>query len=348
MRLSKVFVMLFFLAGLALLSLMVWQVGLVGLVESFRVMGPWIVPYLLLRAIPALINTFGHAACFSGRRLPLGLWRLFLVNRAGGAINQVTPTATIGGDVVRVLLLEHSMPREQALAMVVIAKASSTLAKMFYLALGLLYLTQYLPLPTELQLSLGLTITLITLGLIGFVAFQRYGLLSKLVQGLSRLRIGQERLQRLHRHLVPLDAQLVSYYTCYPWRFVRSLLLHVAAHVAYMLRTYLLLRFLLGDSAPGFATACMVVVAVDALDEMFFFVPARLGTLEGARFVVLSAFGVAQVYGLAFGLIARVDHLVWNGLGLLAYAVCTRFYPPLRVHSAAQASHASQVEKAAG
>jgi hypothetical protein len=38
--------------------------------------------------------------------------------------------ATIGGEVVKVLLLESWLPREQAMAMVVINKASSTLAKM--------------------------------------------------------------------------------------------------------------------------------------------------------------------------------------------------------------------------
>lgn len=68
----------------------------------------------------------------------------------------------------------------------------------------------------------------------------------------------------------------------------------------------------------------MVAVVVAALDQMFFLVPARLGTLEGARVLVLSAVGIAQVFGLAFGLIARLDNLFWNGIGLLTYALCTR------------------------
>lgn len=319
--------LLFFFAGLILLGGMVWQVGLVDLLASFNALGLWLVPYLLLRALPIFLHTVGWAACFPGHRLPLGLWRLVLVERAGSAINQVTPTATIGGEMVKVLLLEPTMPRQQAVAAVVIDKASSTLANMFYVTLGMLYLTQHLPLPRELQLSLSITIGLISLGLIGFVAFQRYGLLSKLVHGLRRLRIGQERLRRLHQHLLPLDAQLVTYYTRYPWRFVCSLLWHFVAYTFDVVKTYIVLRLLLGESAPTFAEATIVAIGVTALDQMFFFVPGLIGTMEGARLMVLSALGVAQIYGLAFGIVARLEQLLWSGVGLLAYALCTRLSP---------------------
>jgi hypothetical protein len=172
---------------------------------------------------------------------------------------------------------------------------------------------------------LSVTIGLITVGLIGFVGFQRYGALSKLVHAIRLLRIGQGRFLRFSEHLLALDTQLVAYYKRYPWRFGLSLFLHVVAYAFEMVKTYILLRLLLGVDAPTFAEAAMVAVAVSALDEMFFFVPGRLGTLEGARFLVLSTLGVAQVYGLAFGLIARAEHVIWNGLGFVAYAVCTRF-----------------------
>jgi uncharacterized membrane protein YbhN (UPF0104 family) len=306
---------------------MVWRVGPSSLLDIFHAIGLWLVPYVLLEVIPVVLHSAGWAACFPGQRLPVKLWRLVLVGKAGNAINYLLPTATIGGEVVKVLMLEVAMPREQAMAMVVIDKASSTIARMLYLTLGMLYLTHHLPLPVELQLSLKLTIGLISLGLLGFVAFQRYGLLSQFVCSLERLRLGQKHLQRLRPCLVPLDAQLVTYYTRYPWRFVHSLLLHFTAQTFRVIQTYVLLHFLLGNSAPAFTQTIMVTVAVSALDQMFFFVPGHLGTLEGARFLVLTTLGVAHVYGLAFGLIERVEQLVWSGLGLLAYAVYARLSP---------------------
>jgi uncharacterized protein (TIRG00374 family) len=341
MRISKNLVGLFFFSGLALLGGMVWQVGLAGLLESLQVLGLWIVPYLLLKSVRIVFDTAAWMSCFPGHRLPIPFWHFLLVARVGEATNAVTPTATVGGEVVKVLLLASQLPRGQATAMVVIDKASSTLAKMFFLTLGMFYLTQRLPLPTELYLSLTLSIGLITLGLIGFVAFQRYGILSKLVRWLGRFRIGRQRMQRLSDHLIPLDTQLAAYYTRHRWRFMRSLLLHLAADAFQVVIIYILLRLLLGAGAPNFADAAMVAVAVAALDQMFFFVPGRLGTLEGARFVVLSLLGVAQVYGLAFGLVARVEQLFWTGVGFLAYGVYTRYVSPKTVRRAVETSPSS-------
>ncbi len=327
MRTSKIVMLLFFFGGLMLLGVMVWQVGLADLAASFEALGLWIIPYIGLRTLPVFLHTAGWMACFPGDRLPLRLWQLVLVSRAGHAINQVTPTATVGGEMVKVLLLESAMPREQAMAAVVIDKASSTLANMFYLALGMLYLAHHLPIPIELKISLSITIGLSSLGMIGFVAFQRYGILTKLLHYLERRHIGQEGVQRLSRHLIPLDAQLATYYTQYPWRFVSSLLWHFAACTFDVVKTYILLRLLLGPDAPAFSEAIMVAIGVTALDQMFFFVPGLVGTFEGARLMVLSALGVTQAYGLAFGIVARMEQLVWSGLGLLAYVLCTRFSP---------------------
>jgi uncharacterized protein (TIRG00374 family) len=331
MSVSNIITGVFFSAGVALLVTMVWQVGTTGVLESLRTIGPWIAPFLCLEGIPHLLHAAGWAACFPGPKAPLRWWQIFLVRLAGSAINQVTPTAMVGGEVVRVLLLEHTLPRAQAVAPVVIGKASVTMAQMIYLAIGTLYVMHQLPLSGEVQWLLGLTIGLILLGLIGFVALQRYGMLSKLGYRLSAFKKTPATFLQFSQHLGTLDKALMTYYTTFRLRFVRSVLLHFIAFTFDGVKTYVLLRLLLKDDAPPFSRALMIAVAVAALDQMFFFIPGRLGTLEGIRFSVLSALGITQVYGLAFGLIARIEQLVWSGLGLLAYAMCTR-YPRILQH----------------
>ena len=324
MRMSKFIMGVFLLGGIALLGWMVRQVGLRDLLACFQIVGFWLVPFFLLEIIPDLLHTAGWAACFQGYQRRPRLWQLYGIRLAGSAINQVTPTAALGGEVVKVLLLEPTIPRAQATAAVVIDKASITIAQMFYLALGLVYAMGHLHLSSELQWASSLTIGLISLGLLGFVASQRYGLLSKLVSQVCRLKYTPPKLHQLSQRLAPLDAQLMAYYTAHPWRFGGSLLLHFVAFVCVGSKTYILLRLLLGPQAPGWSEALMVAMAVAALDQLFFLVPARLGTLEGTRVLVLSAVGIPQTFGLAFGLIARLESLFWNGIGLLIYVLCTR------------------------
>src|SRR5689334_19940103 len=112
MRISKLIVGGFFLAGVALLCGMIWQVGIADLLTSFRAVGFWIVPWILLESITVLLHTTGWAACFPSHHGPIQFWQLLLIRLAGSAINQITPTATIGGEVVKVLLLEPVVPRD--------------------------------------------------------------------------------------------------------------------------------------------------------------------------------------------------------------------------------------------
>jgi hypothetical protein len=165
---------------------------------------------------------------------------------------------------------------------------------------------------------------MVLVGLLGFIASQRYGLFSQFVYHLSRLPFAQARLQQLSQRLALVDAQLVEYYTAYPWRFGGSIVLHFVGFIAAGCKTYVLLRLLLGTQAPGWSEAMQVAIVVAALDQMCFLVPARLGTLEGTRVLVLSTVGITPAVGLAFGLIARLDNLFWSGIGLLTYALCTR------------------------
>src|SRR5215510_200975 len=223
MRISHLLVYVFLLAGILLLGGMVWQVGITDLLTSFRAVGWWIVPWVLLEIVPVVLHTAGWAACFHKSYQAVAFWRLFVVRLAGSAINQVTPTATVGGEFVKVLLLESTLPRAQATAAVIIDKASFTLAQVLHLALGTLYLTGHLPLPAAVQLGLGLTFGLITLGVVGFVAAQRYGLLSKFLGCLSRCNIGRARLEGWRQQLMPLEASLADYYIAHPWRFGASL-----------------------------------------------------------------------------------------------------------------------------
>ena len=328
MQFSRCLVLVLFLLGFVLLGLMVRQIGFQGVAEGFDILGLWLFPYLLLNGILVVFDTAAWAVCFPKRPLPLRMWHLILVNLAGSAINNVTPTAAVGGEVVRVLLLEPFIPRDQTTASVVIKKASGAVEETLYSIIGLLYLAYHLSLPMPLRLSIGLSLGLIVLGVSGFLIFQYCGLLSKVVERLASINFFRNALMRLMPYVSSLDAHLTTYYAQHPRRFIASLALHVMEDFARIIKTYVLLLYLLGDLAPTLAKTAIITVAISTLDLLFFFVPGGIGTYEGARFIVLSALGVSQVYSLAFGLLARVDQLAWSGLGLLAYAACSRYLLP--------------------
>jgi glycosyltransferase 2 family protein len=323
--------MVVLLGGLALLGGMGWQVGLTGLWASLQTIGPWIVPFILLDRVSRGLHTVGWAACFQHGSLPLRLWHLVMIRMAGSAVNWVTPPASIGGERAKVFLLGPALPRAQATAAVVIDKASVTLAQVVYLAVGTLCLAAYVPMPAPLRGSVRGSLGVVTLGLGGCILCQRYGILSHFVPGLRYLHVSQAVCQRWRERLAAFETDLGTFYGQYPWRCVRSVGWHVLALLCDAIQTYLLLELILDAQAPGLARSLMVVVAVATLEQMFFFVSGSLGTLEVIRFTVLSAVGIAQVSGLAFGLVARLHNVFWNGLGLVADALCTPRIPGVSV-----------------
>src|SRR5262245_59283159 len=164
MTLAKGLRILCFLGGLTLLGGMLWHVGLTGLRAGLQTLGLWLVPFFLLDTVSLLLHTAGWAACFPGPEHRVSLWRLCLVRMAGGAINQVTPTADLGGEVVKVVLLGSLLPRTQAMAAVIIDKTSIALAQIGYLNLGTVYAAGHLPLPAGAQRGVHLTTGLLALG----------------------------------------------------------------------------------------------------------------------------------------------------------------------------------------
>ena len=183
----------------------------------------------------------------------------------------------------------------------VIDKASITLAQTCYLAIGLLYAMGHLPLLQRVAMGLESHHQHVLLGLLGFIASAALRTPVTTRLPLSRLQLAQAKLQQLSQRLAPLDAQLRGYYTAHPWRFGGSLLLHFVGFIAAGSKTYVLLRLLLGTQAPGWSEAMLVAVVVAALDQMFFLVPARLGTLEGTRVLVLSRWVSRQRSGSPLG-----------------------------------------------
>src|SRR5262249_17172429 len=142
-------------SGLALLGAMVWQVGLTGLRTSLHAIGPWIVPFLLLDSVSLGLHTVAWAACFQPDDPPVSPWHLALGRLARTAVNWIPPTASLGGEVDKVWLLAGTLPRMQATAAVVIDKASTTVAQILYLVVGLLCVARYLPLPAAVRWSVS-------------------------------------------------------------------------------------------------------------------------------------------------------------------------------------------------
>ena len=128
------------LVGIGLLGFLVWEVGVSEILGYVRRIG-WFAPLLLLPSIGiAWCDAKGWACALpTSVRLPhIPLWRLSLARLAGEAVNNLTPTANLGGEPVKVYMLRaHGLPAEAGLASVVVAKTALTVSQIVFILLGI-------------------------------------------------------------------------------------------------------------------------------------------------------------------------------------------------------------------
>jgi len=113
------------LAGVLIVVWLVWEIGISTLVHELQKLS-WRLPLILLpQVVTNLFKTEAWRLAFPRQRPKFGL--LFPVRLAGEAVNETTPTATMGGDALKAYLLVRAgsgVPIEEGFVSVVVAKTT--------------------------------------------------------------------------------------------------------------------------------------------------------------------------------------------------------------------------------
>ncbi len=243
--------------------------------------------------------------------------RLFWLRLGGESLNQLTPTASLGGEPFKAARLRaDGVPLDQAAASVVIHKGILVLSLVLYIVLGLALAPVYLPaaLAYLQYLSLG------ALGLAAaggaFVFLQHRGSFSS--QGLAFLnRRGwlPRFLQEKEGFFADLDSSLSSFYRKYPGRAALAFLLFFLSWLLHAVEVYLMFWLVGHPISPGLA------LCLDALAMLFtamgFFIPAAAGIQEGGNLLLSLGFNLGLTLGATFSILRRLREAFWLSLGLL-------------------------------
>ncbi|MEW6269169.1 MAG: lysylphosphatidylglycerol synthase domain-containing protein [Thermodesulfobacteriota bacterium] len=304
-------VQLVFLAlGLAGLILLVRHVGVVPLADALRSLSWWL-PVLALFPAALIVVCESLAWRYAFPRDRVTLARLTAVRLAGEAFNHTTPTANVGGDAVKALLLRPRLRVAETLPSLVIGKTSDVVAQaLFAVPASVVAATMLGGASVVVQAMIALAIVESALAA-AFLLVQLRGTVARGGDLIARL--GLSSLGRTRFAAFRLDRALAGYYRRRRRRFALSVVWFVAALLVAVLETSLLLALL--DGTTSTAVAFAATAAVAAATFASFLVPGDVGVHEGAWVLVLGAFGVAADDALAVATVKRVRELVWVGIG---------------------------------
>jgi uncharacterized membrane protein YbhN (UPF0104 family) len=305
--------------GSVVLAGTVWAIGLEGLARDLRLLGWGLAAVLAVESLAVVLNTAGWALAFPRGERTVSLPRLLAARLAGDAVNYLTPSATVGGELLRVRLLGRGVPASLRWASVSVAKVGQTAAQAIFIMLGLA-----LVLPGLSALGLragwgglgaaGVGAAALAAGAV-FVWIVRRGFWATARGALGRARL----LGRLPPSWMELGEDLdAALARLGSWRTAASLGCFVLGWAVGAAEIYLILRRV-GD-AVDWRTALALETGSVLLDGILFFVPAKVGTQEGGKVALFAALGLSPARGLTVGVVRRIRELVYAGLGLVALA----------------------------
>jgi uncharacterized protein (TIRG00374 family) len=302
------------LAGLLLLGIVVAENDPAAILASIRDLS-WRLGALLVfpAVLVALLDTAGWRYAFARNRVSLG--RLFWTRAAGEAFNMITPTASVGGEAVKVWLLRARAPVHESLPSVIVAKTTVTLGQGALLLVGVVLAGRLAAADARLLVAMQWLLAVEVLILATFVLLQMRGLLGWGGRLLERFGLSAGRRAALGR----ADIGLASFYRDHPGRCLMSIGYHFAAWLLGAAETYLILLFL--GEPVSLLTAVVIEAFGTGIRFATFFIPSSVGTFEGGNVAIFVALGLSATLAVSYSLVRRIREAAWVALGLLVFAV---------------------------
>jgi len=310
------------LVGLLTFAGLVWHIGPANILDAVSNLGIAALAVILLPSLLMyLLEAYGWRLTLRSHAAAVSFGRLLAVRTAGEVVNMTTPTAYVGGEPLKAYLLKpYGVPMIEALASVITAKTTMTIAQVLFILLGIGLAFGLVGASSAEESNAQILAALVGVGLLLFgitlfVMVQRIGLGLGLLNVLRWCRIRIPFLEAREDKLRELDRTILDFYTRDRRAFLLSIGFFFCGWMAEALEVYVILHYLGGPPVGPLAA-----IAIGALSVFIkggtFFIPGSLGAQEGGNLLVLVAFGYSELAGITFALLRRVRELVWIAIGL--------------------------------
>lgn len=310
---------LFLLAGLALFGWYLWRVDWPAVGTVLGRLG-WLAPLTLLPYFCVyVVDCLGWRFCLP-HRLPLSFPTLFRIRWSGEAVNNTLPSASVGGEAVKVYLLRRrGVPAHVGASSVVVGRSAQTAAQLLFILLAALVLLQLAGHQPGLRAGMLMVVAGGAGVLAGLFWIQSRGLFRSLL-GLARaLRLKLAFLEQRRGKIIELDEAITGFYRHHRPRFFVSAAFYMGGWLLDTMEIYLV-AFLFG-MAISWPQALVVEAFISVVKILGMWIPGTLGAQESSILLLGRLAGLPDTLCAAYALLRRVREIIFASAGwLLLYA----------------------------
>ena len=307
------------LCGCLLMALMIYRIGPGQLWSQLTLLGWALVPLILIEGVADLFHTQAWRHCLSDTHRTLPFFRIFCIRMAGYSINYLTPTAGMGGEVTKGVLLGSNHTGSESATGIIIDKLAYALAQLFFVVGGTLVTLPSMRMPRSIWVAMLVGTLLLAFGMFTFLVMQKYGKLGAFLRWLTKHGLGGRRLKKLAASMTEVDQKLELFYKSRPGDLLLSVFWHVAGMACGIVQCYYFLTVLTAQASLTVAAGIWFLGTWFSL--LSFALPVDLGVMEATRVISFVVFGLQSSLGLTYGITLRLEQVFWAGIGLLIYAI---------------------------
>jgi putative membrane protein len=302
------------LGGIALLIVLLFREGAGQVANAIAHAGWGVLAVILFHLLQTLSDSTGWLVLIP-KENRIGLGRSFFLHWMGESINNLLPTARVGGDIVVARFAAMwGIPLRTAIAAIVVDVTIGIVTKVSYLLVACVLLIGVTG-RTDLARPVLVAVVTGTLAVAGFYAVQRAGifkwgatLASRLAKSAAwdSLVHGGEAVDHAIRRLYArrLGIAGCSFFWVLSWVIASG-------------EVWIALRAL--GLHSSFTTAVILESASLAIRGAAFLVPGAVGVQEGGYILLGSILGISGEMALALSLLRRVRELALGIPGLIAW-----------------------------
>ena len=310
------------LMGAALLAFVIQQAHLATTWEYLMLLGWWGLAAIVLVAIAGLaFEAASWLLTFAAVPPTLRWWRrVSRVLLVGSAIELLSPLAALGGDSAKAIMLRYryGISLGDATASLVLSRTTDIASLVLFNALGLALMihADHLPIAVQRSAAAGLALLLL-LGIIFFVAQWQHPV-ARAKRWIAKRAFAQSRagvaITGALETVAEVEDRLVAFYLSHPKRLVLSTAASFAEWLSGAYLIYLALGFF--GTPVTLGDAIIIESVVVLVRATLFFVPASIGTQDGAIVFMCATMTGSPSAGLALAAVHRARDLLMIAVGL--------------------------------
>lgn len=321
--------MFFFVVGIIIIVIMLYNLGWNVLVENLRKVGFWIFLIVATRLLVYPLNTMSWRTLSYltlEEKKKVSWLRMFRLTISGYAINYITPVMALGGEPYRIMAMKDDLGTKRATSSVLNYAMMHILSHFVFWIIGFLLLIffAYDRTPRFVFVASLVFIGISIIAIIYIIKAYKKGIIVGFFKFLCRVPLLKRFVKKkmtaeFQQSLSDTDKQFTDLFNLHRKEFYKALFYETLSRIFSCLEILVILRAV--GVGIDMIDSIIINTETSLIANIVFVFPMQVGIREGGLTFALNSIGLVASMGVFVGMVTRITELAWIIIGVIMIKV---------------------------